>query len=81
MIQLWGYSWDRLEIGGALSSSMVHMGLGLLFTEGRPLIGMMIGTALGGVDTYIRYDLFSQSKIRAVPRYGHSRNLLSLGSL
>ena len=57
-----GYSWDRLEIGGALSSSMVHMGLGLLFTEGRPLIGMMIGTALGGVDTYIRYDLFPSPK-------------------
>ena len=62
MIQLWGYSWDRLEIGGALSSSMVHMGLGLLFTEGQPLIGMMISTALGGVDTYIRYDLFPSPK-------------------
>lgn len=62
MLQLWGYSWDRLEIGGALSSSMVHMGLGLLFTEGRPLIGMMISTALGGVDTYIRYDLFPSPK-------------------
>ena len=62
MIQLWGYSWDRLEIGGALSSSMVHMGLGLLFTEGQPLIGMMISTALGGVDTYIRYDLFPSQK-------------------
>lgn len=62
MIQLWGYSWNRLEIGGALSSSMVHMGLGLLFTEGRPLIGMMISTALGGVDTYIRYDLFPSPK-------------------
>ena len=57
-----GYSWDRLEIGGALSSSMVHMGLGLLFTEGQPLIGMMISTALGGVDTYIRYDLFPSPK-------------------
>lgn len=62
MLQLWGYSWDRLEIGGALSSSMVHMGLGLLFTEGRPLIGMMISTALDGVDTYIRYDLFPSPK-------------------
>ena len=62
MIQLWGYSLDRLEIGGALSSSMVHMGLGLLFTEGQPLIGMMISTALGGVDTYIRYDLFPSPK-------------------
>ena len=57
-----GYSWDRLEIGGALSSSMVHMGLGLLFTEGQPLIDMVIGTALGGVDTYIRYDLFPSPK-------------------
>ena len=62
MLQLWGYSWDRLEIGGALSSSTVHMGLGLLFTEGQPLIGMMISTALGGVDTYIRYDLFPSPK-------------------
>ena len=41
---------------------MVHMGLGLLFTEGQPLIGMMISTALGGVDTYIRYDLFPSPK-------------------
>ena len=62
MLQLWGYSWDRLEIGGALSSSMVHMGLGLLFTEGQPLIGMMISTTLGGVDKYIRYDLFPSPK-------------------
>lgn len=62
MFQLWGYSWNRLEIGGALSSSMVHMGLGLLFTEGQPLIGMMISTALGGVDIYIRYDLFPSPK-------------------
>ena len=62
MLQLWGYSWDRLEIGGALSSSMVHMGLGLLFTECQPLIDMVIGTAFGGVDTYIRYDLFPSPK-------------------
>ena len=62
MIQLLGYSWDRLEIGGALSSSMVHMGLGLLFTKGQPLIGMIIGTARGGVDTYLRYDLFPSPK-------------------
>ena len=62
MLQLWGYSWDRLEIGGALSSSMVHMGLGLLFTEGQPLTGMMISTAIGGVDIYIRYDLFPSPK-------------------
>ena len=38
------------------------MGLGLLFTEGQPLIGMVISTALGGVDTYIRYDLFPSQK-------------------